>query len=204
MQLRMWTTLAGAGLALGAGQAAGAERAEATPYPNGTFEHALEKMFDGEGGEEGVGMTDLSGGRFSVPALTDAQIALAVGGNTIRSANRLAVHLKPDGQVEGWTLKWTKTQLANCAGPRAEGYAMHDGECIASTRVSVAGPWSASGDKLCLPGVFASPFDFAVPARRCYSVALAINSILVFDERGKLVRRPMSLMRGDVRGPLPE
>lgn len=198
MRLKVWSTLAGATLVLGAGEAA----AQASPYPGGALEHALEKMFDGEGGEDGIGMTDLIDGRISVPALKDDQIVKAVGGNTIRSGNRLAVHLRSDGQVEGWTLKWRPAPASACAEPRAKGYVVDDGQCIASTNVPVTGHWSAQGDKLCLPGVFASPFDFAMPARRCYPVALVINSVLVFDEAGKLVRRPMSLMKGDVRGDL--
>ncbi|WP_332767735.1 hypothetical protein [Phenylobacterium sp.] len=202
MRMKIWKTLAGASLAIGACDAAVAQALGPSGYPGGTIEHALEKMFDGEGGEGGLGMTDLADGRFSVPALKNDQIVKAVGGNTIRSGDRFALHFSTDGRVEGWTLKWTPAPASACAEPRAKGYALDDGQCIASTEIPVRGAWSARGDKLCMPGVFASPFDIKIPASRCYSLALAINSVLAFDEAGKLVRRPMSLVRGDARGKL--
>lgn len=202
MKRKIWTTLIGASLATAAVDASAMETVRGT-YPNGTLEHALDKMFDGEGGESGIGMSDLKNGAITVPSLRGAQITRTVSGNTVRSGNRFAAYFAPDGKMQGWILKWSPAAAESCASLPNPGFARgEDGACIKSRELAVEGAWKVEGDKLCAPGIFDSPFEPDVAPKRCYSLALVINNILAFDKSGKLARRPLELAKGDNRAKL--
>jgi hypothetical protein len=195
VRLKIWTSLISATVAV----AANAHAEPASPYPGGTLDHAIEKMFDGEGGEGGIGMSRLTD-QVSFPALREDQIKVVASGNTIRSGNRFAVYLRPDGKVEGWSKRWTRVAADACKPNLKPGHTIdEDGACLSGREEAVSGVWAVRDGRLCLPSVFEDPTDTAMEPERCYGLALVVNNVLPFDKDGKLVRRPMDLAKGDSR-----
>lgn len=200
-QTRVWKTLGCAALVacaqLGAAGTALAQQPAAAPsdYPGGTIEHALEKIFDGEGGEGGLGMTRLTRS-FSVPALRTDQVAKVARGNTVRANRQFAVYLAEDGTATGWVNKWKPVANTECATKR-DGFRIDEdnGQCLERYEVAVNGKWRAQDDQLCMPGIF----EKTVPLEKCYSMALVLNNVVFFDDQGRLISKGWNLAKGDVR-----
>ncbi|GIL39113.1 hypothetical protein [Roseiterribacter gracilis] len=65
-----------------------------------SFSEALKKTFGGEGGESGAGVPDL---RMSVtfPAMSEAEMKLALPGNSVVKPNNFYFHFADGGKLEG-------------------------------------------------------------------------------------------------------
>ncbi len=196
-QIKIWKSLGCVALVSQACTSVAAQAPANAPseFPGGTIEHALEKIFDGEGGEGGIGMTRLTRS-FSIPALRNDQIAKVASGNTVRANKRFAVFMSPTGAATGWAVKWKPAAAPQCASKRA-GFRIDEenGQCLEGYEVAIAGKWRAADDKLCMPGIF----ETKVTAETCYSMALVLNNVVFFDDDGRVMSKGWDLAKGDVR-----
>ena len=194
MNVKLWSTLACATLVAGAPATA---QETASPYPGGTIEHQMEKIFEGEGGEAGLGMTKLVPS-FSVPALRSDQLAKVLSGNTVRSNNRFAIYFAPGGSAEGWVIKYRPTAMADCTSKKPAHFVDDAGTCLGGYEVKINSQWRIQNDQICMPGLF---HGAQVPPTRetCHYMALVLNSVLFFTSNGDMLGKGWNLAKGDVR-----
>ena len=160
-------------------------------FPGGTFESALGKILAGEGGEGGIGLSK-KGDTVSIPALDEAQVKQAIGGNTLRIEHHNAYYFDKSGKGEGWEIKYSKVDVAKCGKGADASYELEDGECWHSETVKLpASQWSVRGNKLCtVPAV--GP---VTGKSGCVSVFLILNNVGLFDG-DKLVGKGKTLHKG--------
>lgn len=211
MQIKMWKTLGSATLVaqafvhLGAVSPAIAQQASApassagapSDYPGGTIEHALEKIFDGEGGEGGIGMTKLMPS-FTVPALRSDQLRKAISGNTVRSNNRFAIYFRPNGKAEGWVVKYRPAAASECKPGRSGHFVDDSGTCLVGYDVKIDGAWRLSNDQICMPGIFHGA-QTPPTQESCHYMALLLNNVVFFNTQGDMLAKGWNLAKGDVR-----
>ena len=197
MHMKIWSTLACATLVGGTPAIAQDPRADASPYPGGRIEHQVEKMFEGEGGEGGLGMTKMVPS-VTVPALRGDQLTKVLTGNTVRSNNRFAVYFAPDGRADGWVIKYKPAAAAACAAKKPVHFIDDDGTCLGGFEVPIAGRWRVRGDTVCMPGLFHGSRILPKP-ETCHYMALILNSVVFFTEDGHMLAKGWDLAKGDVR-----
>lgn len=199
-KLKLWNTLG----AVAVSGIVGAPTASAEDeFAGGTLAHALEKIFEGEGGEGGLGFTRMQRA-FSVPALTPSQLRQAFEGNTLSQKRRFAAHLQPDGTVEGWYNIDRAVAFERCPSPDVSGdnfYFHSDGKrCMQrSFQPFQNAKWSIKADQLCLPDVV----DGKTGGTECYYAALVLNNVVLFGEDGKMRGKGRDLAAGNAVGAMP-
>lgn len=197
MNVKIWSTLATVTLMGAAGAAAQETPAGVSPYPGGTIEKQMEKMFEGEGGEGGLGMTKMVPS-VVVPALRGDQLTKVLSGNTVRSNNRFAVYFSPDGSANGWVIKYKPADSAACAAKKPVHFVDDDGTCLGGFEVPIAGRWEVRGDMICMPGLFHG--SRVLPRKEtCHYMTLVLNSVLFFTGNGDMLAKGWDLAKGDVR-----
>ena len=154
------------------------EAGTAKDFPGGSFATALEKVFDGEGGEGGLGLVK-GKSSVTVPALNDSQITRLVAGNTLRSEYHFAAYFEQGGSIEGWSTKWTEHPASDCKPADLD-----DGKCWKSvTKQLPAAKWTVRNGTLCTePAVPSLTGDGS-----CASVFLVLDRVVLYDKDNKIV-----------------
>lgn len=197
MNVKVWSTLATATL-MGATTAVPQDaQADVSPYTGGTIEKQIEKMFEGEGGEGGLGMTKMVPGVL-VPALRDDQLTKVLSGNTVRSNNRFAIYFSPNGSVDGWVVKYKPADGAACAAKKPAHFVDDDGTCLGGFEVPITGRWQVKDNMICMPGLFHGARE-PVTKETCHYMTLILNGVVFFTDKGDLVGKSWDLAKGDVR-----
>jgi hypothetical protein len=161
-----------------------------------SFERLLRGVFNGEGGQDGLGISPLrksgTGWAFSVPALTGGQVKQAVAGNSLRSENHFAVYFSPDGQFRGWALSWAQGPKDDCTSRKDPNRVLMEGQCWIGADTNLSGSWTIKDDTLCL-----NPSPRPVTdGKQCVRAAIVLNSVLFFGSDGKMVRKGSDLRKG--------
>lgn len=181
------------------GASAAGEKAGADVGFQGDLPHALEKIFAGEGGEGGAGLTTMWP-RISAPALTGDQVRMTITGNSIRSDEHHAFYFDKNGTVEGWYATWAKGPDAK-ACPKTEvagdNFFRAGEACYLKTVVNFSGPWRISNHQVC-----ASINWMGKTQDPCWHVALLLDRVALFAASGKLEGKGNDLVRGKVLGQL--
>jgi hypothetical protein len=192
MGIRIWTTVLASALI---GQAAAAETTSpVSDFPGGTVEEAVSKIFDGEGGEGGIGMSRMRPA-LVIPSLATDQITKAFAGNTLRHDGRFAIHFRPNGSVVGWSTEYLPAAASACPTPKGAGYMVMDGKCWKQREFDVSSRWEAKDGKLCMPGILEDP----ILPQYCYHAALVLNHVALFNSDGEFTGKGWTLAKGDVR-----
>ncbi len=189
-QLKLWCAL-GVGSVAGLAANAGAPAPE--DLPGGSVAHALEKIFEGEGGEGGLGFTKLRPS-FTVPALTDNQLRQVFTGNTLAQRNSLSVHFGADGKLEGWRGSYNEVDLKKCPEQDADdGLWLKDGRCLQRGKEQTVdgASWSVDDGRLCVPDLEGLP-----GGPTCYYAALVLNNVVLFTEEGRMIGKGKDLLQG--------
>ncbi|MGC1524355.1 MAG: hypothetical protein WA803_22640 [Steroidobacteraceae bacterium] len=165
-------------------------------FPGGSFNDALSRVFMGEGGQGGLGISPLRNDHgawsFSVPVLNGAQLHQAITDNSLRSENHFALHFAPSGEYRGWALLWTQQPMTRCPSKKGENYVVLERECWVATPSELDGKWAIDGDRLCL-----APAPQAVTdGKECVRAALVLSSVVFFGDDGKMIRKGSDLRKG--------
>jgi len=198
--LRIWTGLGVcttmAALAPATHAASEAARpAAVAPTFQGDLDHALAKIFAGEGGEEGAGLTPMWP-TVSAPALTGPEIEKVVKGNTLTMKWHYDYYFAPDGTLLGTQTSFEKLgDASKCPKGfvEGEGYSMSsDGKtCWKIPVVPAAGTWQIRNHQLC--------FDLTWQGgakRSCQYLTILLDNIALFDANGKIEGKGMKLVKG--------
>lgn len=161
----------------------------------GDLAHALDKIFAGEGGEGGAGLTPMWP-RVTAPALTGEQVKTVVTGNTIHMPEHQAMYFDKNGTLEGWYATWAKGADPK-ACPKTEvpgdNYFRAGENCFVKTVHQVSGPWEVRDHQLCAKiqwlGERKDP---------CWYVTILLDDIALFDAAGKIEGKGNDLKRGKV------
>ena len=164
-------------------------------YPDVDFNKTLEKMFDGEGGEGGLGYK-VAGNKVTAPILSAAQLEKAIPGNTLRKNFHYALHLAADGAVSGWTREWDEVDRGLC-----KSYGYNDGlnrdpsgACWKDRATKISGRWTLKQNRVCLPDVFKGKGD----SNGCYRMVIFMNNIVLLGDDNVIVGKEMFLVKGEV------
>lgn len=198
---RLWAgsgAVVGAAVALTTADSAVAD-GKADDYPGGSIDTALNKIFANEGGESGLGFTPLEqqangNWSFSVPALNKEQLEKAVTDNTLARRSAFAIHMSSTGQYEGWQRIWDQRDREDCpmrGGVNFAWYVNHSGECWFATDSDIRGSWTIRDDMLCL-----DPVPVRLTDARCNRITLVLNSVVMWDEAGKMFGKGSELRQG--------
>ena len=188
------TELAGicaAGLVLLVASNASAQAARGAPapvldYPGATgkltvpFSKALKMMLNNDGGGGGIGYLS-SGPVFRSPALNDAQLALALPGNTIRRELAWATYFDPNGTVEGWKRDWSKADMSKCPSILGDDYEIEGGVCYTAAKHVISGKYTIKNGTVCMPAYSGLSAD----GEHCYYIAFITSFAVIGD--GKMV-----------------
>ena len=161
----------------------------------GDLAHALGKIFAGEGGEGGAGLTTMWP-RVSAPALTGEQIKTVVTDNTVRSDEHHALYFGKNGTLEGWYTTWAKGPDAK-ACPKSEtagdNFFRAGEDCYLKTIHQVSGPWEVRDHQVCVKLEW-------MQARQnpCWYVTILLDRVALFDASGKIEGKGNDLKRGKV------
>lgn len=142
-------------------------------YP---FAKALEKHLAGEGGEGGIGFS-ASGPEFKIPALDDAQLRLALPGNTVRKDQAVAIYFNPNGTVQGWKRDWAKAEMSFCPTPLGEDYEIEHGICYTAIVNQIVGNYTIKGNQVCMPAYSGKTAD----GQACYNFAFVTKYVMIGD-----------------------
>lgn len=157
-----------------------AENVENFPGKTGAldvpFAKALHKVLDGEGGEGGIGFTT-SGPVFTSPALTSAQLAMALPGNTIRKDQAVAIYFGEDGMVDGWKREWDKADMSKCPTALGDNHEIEDGECWTSAVYPLKGKYTIKNGQVCMPAYSGHPED----GEACYYISFVTKFVMIGD-----------------------
>jgi hypothetical protein len=161
----------------------------------GPLSAVLSHMFDGEGGEAGLGLSRADDkGVLRVPVLTGPQLRTALVGNTIRY-DWYALHFEPTGEATGWSSPWVESDMSKCPDEGGEGYYRDNGKCVAQIKLTISSQWTIKGNEICMP-------DLAIAGEQtvCRSVALILNNV-VFLDKGQMVGKGATLSQGSDLAP---
>lgn len=160
--------------------------------PQPDLDRAMALIFEGRGGEDGIGMSKLWP-RLTIPALTSEQITKIVTGNTVRNNESIALYFDPEGTVDSWYVDWAKDESARCPQPEVkdDGFQIRDGVCHRKTVVPVAGKWQVRENKLCSSLAWLSE-----KRDQCWNVALVLDQVVLFSDAGEILGRGKQLRRG--------
>jgi hypothetical protein len=187
--------LCGAALAQPAGPPA-APAVENFPGATGQldvpFAKALHMMLNDDGGGGGIGFTS-AGPVFSAPALTDAQLKMALPGATIRRELAWAAYFAPDGTVEGWKRDWSKADMSKCPTPLGYDYEVEDGSCYTAVKNVISGKYEIRNGQVCMPAYSGKPAD----GEACYYIAF-ITSFAVISDGKKVYGGGKDFVKGRV------
>lgn len=156
------------------------------------FAKALHMMLNNDGGGGGIGYTT-SGPVFTAPALTTAQLKMALPGNTIRRELAWAAYFDPDGTVEGWKRDWSKADLSKCPTPLGNDYEIENGACYTAVKNVISGKYEIRDGQVCMPAYSGKPED----GRACYYVAF-ITSFAVISDGKKVYGGGKDFVKGKV------
>lgn len=180
------------------GGAAMAEEAPAAPaagvsdiFP-GDFNRALELMFEGEGGEGGIGMFRMWP-VASAPALTSEQITQTVTGNSLVVPYHHTMQFNADGTVGGYTLRYDEAPLRRCPSSEVLGdnYLRDEGTCFTRTPLAYSGTWRVDDHQLCVN----IAWDGGT-LNDCYYVVFMLDSVGLYKSDGRLYAKGHKLRRG--------
>lgn len=161
----------------------------------GDLAHALEKIFAGEGGEGGAGLTTMWP-RVSAPALTGEQIRQTVTGNTVHSGEHHALYFGKNGTVEGWYATWAKSPAAqSCPKTEIAGddFFLAGEACYLKTVHNFSGPWQVRDHQLC------ATIDWMGERKNpCWYVTLLLDRVALFQASGEIEGKGNDLKRGKV------
>lgn len=152
-------------------------KVESTDDFPGGFDKALEKIFAGEGGEGGRGLTKMLPSVTS-PALHGFQIEKALTGNTLHSFGASALHYNASGQLAGWVGSWALISPNACPAKPASGDTYFQGAkgCYKLSKHEATGTWTVKDDQLCQ--------SFTADGKSttgCSYVALLLDTFALFD-----------------------
>jgi hypothetical protein len=182
-----------------ASAAAAAGDAGAGAASKGTFlgnlDNALEKIFAGEGGEAGAGLTPMWPS-VTAPALTGPEIEKVVKGNTLTMTWHYDYHFAADGSLAGTNTTFKKLgDASKCPAKIVEGdgYSLSSDKrsCWKTTVVPTAGAWSVKNHQLCLDIRWTGGVKQA-----CQYVAILLDDIALFDVTGTIDGKGMKLVKG--------
>jgi hypothetical protein len=163
-------------------------------FPGGKFSDVLKKVLAGEGGEGGIGMSKMQGGKLTIPALSGAHIKEALSGNTLRRDNEFALHFAPQGTFKGWEIKWDEVDAARCTKDAGKEYSLEEGVCWFSTTVQYpTGTWTMQGDKLCTAPTLVT----AAEDNKCVTMALILDKLAAFNDKGDMLGKGSTLLPGE-------
>jgi len=165
----------------------------ATMFPGGNLESAVNKMFVGEGGEGGAGLTPMWPS-VTAPALTGHDVEKVVTGNTLRTNAHVAWYFTPDKQVEGGFVDWKLTDQKLCPAvddPKDAYYRNAEGECWTYKLYPVQGTWAVRDNQLCLDVKWNTG-----TRNNCRYVTILLDNIALFDAQGKIDGKGMHLLKG--------
>ncbi len=151
-------------------------------YPGATgkltmpFSKALKMMLNNDGGGGGIGYLS-SGPIFQSPALNDAQLALALPGNTIRRELAWAAYFDPNGNVEGWKRDWSKADMSKCPSTLGDDYEIDGGECYTAVKHVISGKYTIKNGTVCMPAYSGLPAD----GEHCYYIAFITSFAVIGD-----------------------
>jgi hypothetical protein len=161
----------------------------------GPLSSVLSHMFDGEGGEAGLGLSRADDkGVLRVPVLTGPQLRTALVGNTIRY-EWYALHFEPTGEATGWSSPWVESDMSKCPTEGGSDYYRDSGKCFAQIKRTISSEWTIKGNEICMP-------DLAIATEQtvCRSVALILNNV-VFLDKGQMVGKGATLSKGSDLAP---
>ncbi|MBL0088963.1 MAG: hypothetical protein IPP44_20740 [Ideonella sp.] len=147
-----------------------------THKPDYAFAKALQKHLAGEGGEGGIGFS-ASGPEFKIPALDEAQLRMALPGNTIRKDQAVAIYFDPNGTVQGWKRDWAKADMSACPTALGEDYEIENGVCYTATVNPLVGKYAFKGNQVCMPAYSGKSAD----GQACYYIAFATKYVMIGD-----------------------
>ncbi len=161
----------------------------------GDLDQTLEKIFGGEGGEGGAGLTSMWP-RVSAPALSSAEIAKVVTGNTLSMPAHMAYFFLRGGAVEGTKTKWKKEpDLSKCPPPgETRGDLYHNPDTRDCWRKSVfpmTGNWSTENHRLCVQVSWGGTQE-----SWCRNVAILLDNIALFEPAGTMYAKGFKLLKG--------
>lgn len=191
-KLKLWCAL-GVSSAAALSASADEPRTSKDEFAGGTLAHALDKIFEGEGGEGGLGFTSMRRS-FSVPALTGSQLQQVFAGNTLGQHRWLSMYLQPDGTASGWHGYFKEIERSRCPQQDTDGDGLHldANRCMQLTFANYQGAkWSVQDDKLCIPNIEGKS------GNSCYYAALVLNNVALFDESGKMIGKGKDLAKGN-------
>ena len=157
---------------------------------------AREKILDGEGGEDGLGLSR-SWPRVSAPALTNEQIKKAIIGNTLRRNDEFAAYFNPNGTVEGWETDYNEVAVEKCPKKDIPGdsyFLEPDGQCWQKTELKMTGTWQVQGNQFC------NKLNWETGEwDRCFHVFMLLDQFGFFDvNTGKMEGKGQFLAKGKV------
>ena len=159
----------------------------------GNIDKAVSNIFAGEGGEGGAGLS-LMWPSITIPALSSADIKKVVSGNTLRTDGHVAWYFTPDERIEGGFVEWKATEQQLCPAQEIATDAFYrgtDGVCYTYKLYESKGTWSVRDNQLCLN------VSWATGAKKdCRYVAILLEDIALFDEKGKIDGKGMKLLKG--------
>ncbi|MBL8266347.1 hypothetical protein [Steroidobacter sp.] len=174
--------------------AAGAESATVQTAENfpGDFTGALAKIFAGEGGEGGDGLTTMWP-RISAPALTGEQIKQAVTGNSLSIPHHYALNFADGDALGGYEVELNKIPEKSCPAPEVVGdlFLKHGDTCFSRKVNPWAGTWKVQGNQLCVDLKWQ-----AKSFKDCWHVVILLDRIALFNPSGALHGKGNTLHKG--------
>lgn len=169
--------------------------AEVAPTFQGNLDDALKKIFAGEGGEDGAGLTPMWPS-VTAPALTGPEIEKVVKGNTLTMKWHYDYYFSPDGTLAGTSSSFEKLgEASKCPKGfvEGEGYSMSsDGKtCWKIPVAPTQGTWSIKNHQLCMD------IKWKGGAKQtCQYVTILLDDIALFNANGKVDGKGMKLVKG--------
>ena len=159
----------------------------------GDIDKAVSNIFIGEGGEGGAGLSPMWPS-VTIPALSSSDIEKVVTGNTLRTPAHVAWYFTPEKRIEGGYVDWRSTDQSSCPAKEVPNDVFHrgtDGVCYTYKLHPSKGTWSVKNNQLCLDVKWETGTKSA-----CRYVAILLDDIALFDEKGKIDGKGMKLLKG--------
>ncbi|MFC3052240.1 hypothetical protein [Kordiimonas pumila] len=161
----------------------------------GDLDDALEKMFGGEGGEHGAGLSKMWPSVIA-PAMTGDQVKQAMTGRTLVTPAHVAYYFSKKGSVEGWYAAWEKRDTKECPVPEVEDLYFYEkaaDTCWYNNTLPLKGSWKVDNNQLCIDAKWKGG-----SVDSCWYVTVLLDDIALFKTDGDIEGKGMKLLDGKV------